>query len=234
MRKIIFMLAVVITVITSAQSTKEISYGAYLNASKTMWEKAVKSAENQKGAKSFEKAAALYGLLNNTMATQDEETFDEYKDATIELLEELIESNEEWGEPRAVLSSVYGLVMAYSPMKGMYLGMKSSSLIEEAVELQPESPLVQKLFASSKLYTPEMFGGDPEQAVESFKKSLSLYENGDTANNWLYLDTMMGLSLAYRKTEQQDKAIATLEKAIDLEPDYHWGKSSLKRLKEKS
>lgn len=234
MKKLITIMAVVITVVTSAQSTKEIAYGAYLNASKTMWEKAVKSAESQNGAKSFEKAAALYGLLNNTMATQDEETFDEYKDATIELLEELIESNEEWGEPRAVLSSVYGLVMAYSPMKGMYLGMKSSSLMEDAMELQPESPIVQKLYAGSKLYTPEMFGGDPEEAVESFQKSLSLYGEKDTKSNWLYLDTMMGLALSYNKTEQQDKAIDILEKAVTIEPLYYWGKSTLKKLKEKS
>lgn len=234
MKKLTTIMAGVITVVASAQSTNEIAYGAYLTASKTMWEKAVKSAAKQNGATSFEKAMALYGLLNNTMATQDEETFDNYKDQTIELLEEIIESNEEWGEPRAVLSSVYGLVMAYSPMKGMYLGMKSSSLMEEAMKLQPESPIVQKLFAGSKLYTPEIFGGDPEMAVESFQKSLLLFEKSTTQNNWLYLDSMMGLSLSYQKTEKQDEAIAILEKAVDIEPDYYWGKSTLKRLKEKS
>ena len=234
MKKLVTIIVGVITVVASAQSTEELSYGAYLNASKTMWEKAVKSAEKQNGKGSFEKAMALYGLLNNTMANQDEETFDDYKEQTIDLLESIIEDNEDWGEPKAVLSSVYGLVMAYSPMKGMFLGMKSSSLMEDAVDQQPGSPIVQKLFAGSKLYTPEMFGGDPEVAVSSFEKSLALYEQGDTKYNWLYLDAMMGLSLAYRKTEKHDEAVATLEKAVDIEPNYHWGKATLKKLKEKS
>lgn len=234
MKKLVTIMVGVITVVASAQTTNEIAYGAYLNASKAMWERAIKTAERENGQNSFEKAMAMYGLLNNTMATQDEETFDDFKDQTIDILESIIDSNEQWGEPRAVLSSVYGLVMAYSPMKGMYLGMKSSSLMEDAMELQPESPLVQKLYAGSKLYTPEMFGGDPEKAVKSFQKSLSLYEEGSTTNNWLYLDAMMGLSMAYRKTEKNDEAIAILEKAIVTESEYHWAKATLKRLKEKS
>lgn len=214
-----------------SQTLKEAQYAAYLTASKTMWVKSVALAGDEFGEESFEKALALYGLLGNTMATQDEETFDDYKDDTIELLEKLIEENPDWGEPKAVLSSTYGLVMAYSPMKGMFLGMKSSSLIDDAMELQPTSPLVQKLYAGSKLYTPEMFGGDPREATESFAVAIKIYEGGeDTVNNWLYLDSMMGLSKAYRKTDQQDKAIEVLKRAISIEPDYKWAEATLSRL----
>ena len=116
-------------------------------------------------------------------------------------------------------------------MKGMFLGMKSNSLIDDALELQPTSPLVQKLYAGSKLYTPEMFGGDPREATESFAVAIEIYEGGeDTLNNWLYLDSMMGLSMAYRKTDQQDKAIQVLKKAISIEPDYKWAEATLSRL----
>lgn len=234
MKKLITILVGVITVVASAQSTKETEYGAYLTASKTMWEKAVKSNEKEHGTESFEKAMSLYGLLNNTMATDDEETFDDYSDQTIELLKDIIEENPKWGEPRAVLSSVYGLVMAYSPMKGMFYGSKSSSLMSDAIDLQPESALVQKLYAGSKLYTPEMWGGDPEKALEAFKKAKAIYEKGNTENSWLYLDTLMGLSMSYRKTGNSEEGISILEKAIEIEPEYHWAKSTLKKLKEKS
>ena len=98
------------------------------------------------------------------------------------------------------------------------------------MRLQPESPLVQKLFAGSKLYTPEMFGGDPEVAVSTFQKALEIYEQSDTTENWLYLDTMMGLALAYRKIDQNEKAKATLERAVAIEPQYHWAKSVLEKI----
>ncbi|MEQ8905524.1 tetratricopeptide repeat protein [Ekhidna sp.] len=230
MKTILTIMMLMIAGLSLAQTSKQTQYAAYLKASKIMWERSIDQAKSESGEESFQTAMAMYGLLNNTMATEDEDTFDEYKDFTVELLEKLIEENPEWGEPRAVLSSTYGLVMAYSPMKGMFLGMKSSSLMEEAMRLQPESPLVQKLFAGSKLYTPEMFGGDPEVAVSTFQKALEIYEQSDTTENWLYLDTMMGLALAYRKTDQNEKAKATLERAVAIEPQYHWAKSVLEKI----
>ena len=231
MKKLIIVGVMVISFGLSAQSPHETQYVAYLKASKTLWERSVEEAEKVHGKESFETALALYGLLNNTMATKDEEAFDKYKDETVDLLEALIDRNDNWGEPRAVLSSVYGLVMAYSPMKGMFLGMKSSSLMDDAVKLQSESALVQKLFAGSKLYTPEMWGGDPEKAKRAYEKSLSLFDVTSKVNNWLYLDTMMSLAMAYKKIGEDEKAVATLEKAIAIEPQYHWAKTTLEKWK---
>ena len=231
MKNLITICVLMISGISLAQTSKQTQYAAYLTASKTMWERSIALAEKESGADSFEKAVAMYGLLNNTMATQDEETFDANVDQTKDLLKEIIEQNPDHGEARAVLSSVYGLVMAYSPMKGMLYGMKSSSLMEEALKLQPESPLVQKLYGGSKLYTPEMFGGDAKKAALAFEKSIELFEAGDTTENWLYTDTFMGLAMAYNKIGEKEKSMTTLEKAIEMEPQYHWAKSVLAKMK---
>ena len=228
MKNILTILMLMIAGLSLAQRTlKEIQYAAYLNASKTMWERSIAQAEKESGEKSFEKAIAMYGLLSNTMASKDEETFDDNVDQTIDLLKKIMDQNPEHGESRAVLSSVYGLVIVYSPMKGMLYGMKSSSLMDEAMKLNPESALVQKLYGGSKFYTPKMFGGDATEAIKAFNKSIQLFEVGDSSNNWLYLDTYMGLALAYNKVEKRDEAEATLEKAIAIEPQYHWAKSVL-------
>ena len=230
MKKLIFIINLGYAFLGAAQSSKELQYAAYLTASKTMWERSISQAEKESGAESFEKAIAMYGLLNNTMASKDKETFDDNVDQTIDLLKKIAKQNPEHGESRAVLSSVYGLVMAYSPMKGMLYGMKSSSLMDEATKFNPESALVQKLYAGSKLYTPEMFGGDADEAIEAFNRSIELFEAGDPSENWLYLDAHMGLALAYNKVEKQDEAKTTLENAIAIEPDYKWAKSVLAQL----
>ncbi|MEO9482409.1 MAG: hypothetical protein ABJG47_03145 [Ekhidna sp.] len=231
MKNILSFALLMIAGLSLAQNSKQIQYAGYLNASKTMWERSIKLAEMEDGDKSFEKALAMYGLLNNTMATQDEATFEEYVGPTTDLLKEIIDENPGHGEAHAVLSSVYGLVMAYSPMKGMLYGMKSSSLMDKALRLSPDSPLVQKLYGGSKLYTPEMFGGDSKQAIEAFTNAIELFEKGDVEDNWLYMDTHMGLALAYNKVKENEKAEEILEKAILMEPQYHWAKATLAEIK---
>ncbi|WP_462247445.1 tetratricopeptide repeat protein [Ekhidna sp.] len=230
MKKLLTIGMLLMAGLSIAQTSSQMQYAAYLNASKTMWERSIGQAESEYGERSFEKAVAMYGLLSNTMATKDEETFDANVDETIDLLKEIIDTDEAHGEARAVLSSVYGLVMAYSPMKGMLYGMKSSSLMDDAIRLSPESPIVQKLYGGSKLYTPEMWGGNAEKAVLAFQKSIELFENETAEENWLYMDTHMGLAMAYNKVKKREEAKATLKKAISMEPQYHWAKAVLSQL----
>ncbi|MEO9870022.1 tetratricopeptide repeat protein [Ekhidna sp.] len=230
MKKLISIFLIGMTVSVTAQTSQETQYAAYLKASKTMWERSISIAEKESGDNSLDKAIAMYGLLSNTMATEDEDTFDEYIDPAVDLLKEIMDKSPDNGEARAVLSSIYGLVMAYSPMKGVLYGMKSSSLMDEALRLEPESALVQKLHGGSKLYTPEMFGGDPDKAVIAFEKSIELFEREGVSERWLYADTFMGLAMAYNKVGKKDEAKKTLEKAIAMEPEFYWAKSVLAEL----
>ncbi|MEM9341103.1 MAG: tetratricopeptide repeat protein [Bacteroidota bacterium] len=222
MKKMFLLMTMAFAYQLVAQDTKEVQYGAYLMNSKAMWKQSVRLAEVAHGKESFDVAMARYGLLNNTMAEKDEETFDEYIDDTIDLLKTLIGNHPDDGEPKAVLSSIYGLVIAYSPMKGIIYGAKGSSLMDEALEKDPQSALVQKLYASSKLYTPSMWGGNPEKAVTSFELAVSLYEASSIENSWEYLDALMGLALAYKATDRMDLAKSTLEKLIEIEPAHRW------------
>lgn len=227
MKTILTISTLIFAFIASAQTSREMQYAAYVKSSKSMWERSVTLAEKESGAQSLEKAIAMYGLLSNTMATEDEDTFDDHIDQTIDLLKDIVENTEDNGDAKALLSSVYGLVMAYSPMKGMLYGSKSSSLATSAKETAPNSPLVQKLYAGNMLYTPEMFGGNPAEAVAAYEKSIAIFEKGQLKNNWLYIDTLVGLAMAYQKTEKQSEAKTTLEKALEIEPEHGWAKSML-------
>ncbi len=210
--------------------TDALSLRAYLGGSTTMWQRKIDQTEQD----SFNQAMAQYGFLNATMAGKDEEAFDKYYEPTLDLLDELIEANVEVASCKAVKSSVYGLAMAYASWKGMYLGPKSSGLVEEAYADEPNNPLVVKLYASSKLYTPEMFGGDPKEALVEFKRSVQLFEEaGDTTNNWLYMDALAHLGITYGKVGQHQEAIEVYAKALSLEPEFNWVKYSLKPSAEK-
>ena len=213
---------------------KKSMYQAYLFSSKKTWKENVVKLEKKYSATSSKEdlyllASSYYGILNATMADKDEDTFDEYIDIAKDKTNELMELDEKHSSARALKAAIYSLEMAYSPWKGMYLGSRSDKLISKAVKYDSTNPFAWKMRGSSLLYTPAMFGGDPEEAIEVLKKSVKLFE-ADTENlqyNWLYLDALALLGQAYLKTDNQNMAIATYEKALEIEPDFGWVKYSL-------
>lgn len=165
-----------------------------------------------------------YAILNGSLASQNEELFDAYLDDTSDALGSVIDS--ETGpvyEARAILSGVLGIRMAYAPWKGIFLGPKSSKYIEVAVREKPNNAIVLKLLGNYKYYTPAAFGGDMEEAKEAFEKAVAIMErDGVDQSNWLYLDALAHLGQCYKALGEKEKARATYEKALQVEPDFAW------------
>jgi tetratricopeptide (TPR) repeat protein len=223
-----------------AQATDPLSYAAYVGAAdiaqtNELWDKAVadKQAAFDKKPKDatlrWNLALSQYGLMSGTMRAQDEDRFDKYYKVTEEHLEVLSKDDKMKAEANALLSGLYGLKMAYSSMMGMVLGPKSGALIDDAVKASPESALVQKIQANSRMFTPAMFGGDKAEAIKAYERSVALFEKqpGTLKNNWLYIDTLIFLGQAYSAESQWAKAIAVYEKTLKLEPNLGWVKTQL-------
>lgn len=230
------LLLLLISLYGNARQTDQVrskTYAAYLKNSLSLWEQAIedrKAAVGTSGDKGADLhlAIAYYGYMSATMATQDEDSFKKYLDPAKDHLKKMISENAGWGEPKAILSSVMGLEIAYSPLKGAYLGMKSSSLMSDAMKEDPDSPIVLQLYAGSKQYTPEMWGGDMKVAAEYMQKCITAYEkSGDIAGNWMYADALANLGIIYASIDQKVKAKGVFEKALAYEPDFQWVKYSL-------
>lgn len=219
------------------EATDERMYRAYLAPQKATdaWKQAIadRQAAVQADPKSsqavFQLALAQFGLLSSTMRFRDEDLFDEYYEATVDNLKSLTAASKSWGDPHALLSAVYGLKMGYSPMQGMFLGSKSNSLTERAKKLSPQSPLVWKVYANSKFFTPEMWGGDLAEAIEGYETCIRFYESNpqQLKFNWMYLDALAFQGQAYLKNGDTGKAIATYEKALKAEPNFGWVRDAL-------
>lgn len=232
MKKTIISVLIAVAAIgqTKAQNVEALMYKAYLTNSMSLWEKAVSvtqrasDANNDNMEKRFIYSLAQYGLLNATMSDENEVLFDKYLDKTKENLEVLIDDQLKKSEAKALLSSIYGLQMGFSPLKGMFLGSKSSSLVEEALKEKPNSALINKIYAGSKLFTPEMFGGDVNVSIEYFEKAITAYERDSSQlrNNWLYLDTHAFLGIAYKKVNRLEDAITIYKKILAVEPEFNW------------
>lgn len=233
-------LAVISTLISAtsmSQPVNDLMYQAYITQKKELWKKSVELTTVEFKQKPTDAHAHLslgvahYGLLLSTMSTEDEDLFDEYVSATKDRLKEIIEGPSTAAEGKGLLSAVLGLQMAYSPMKGILLGGKSSNLAADAKEIAPTSPLAWRFYGINKLYTPSSFGGDIKEAIVALEKSIALFESTSISKNWLYLDTLALLGQAYTKAGEKAKAIATFEKAIAAEADFTYAKLLLAKAK---
>jgi tetratricopeptide (TPR) repeat protein len=233
----LFIISTLISAATMSQPVNDLMYQAYITQKKELWKKSVELATVEFKQKPTDVHAHLklgvahYGLLLSTMSTEDKDLFDEYVSATKDRLKEIIELPSTAAEGKGLLSAVLGLQMAYSPMKGMLLGGKSSNLAADAKELAPTSPLAWRFYGINKFYTPSSFGGDIKEAIVALEKSIALFESTAISKNWLYLDTLALLGQAYTKAGEKAKAIATFEKAIAAEAGFTYARSLLAKAK---
>jgi hypothetical protein len=209
------------------QELKQMNYLAYLNSDKEAWKQNVgfayklyqdKPSEEAK----FQLALTEYGLLNATMIDQDEKLFDAYASDCQDRLEDLSESKKYGAEAKSLLSGLLGFKMAYSPMKSMFLGPKSSALLEEAMKENPQSPIVLKQYASNLYFTPEMWGGDKELSLITYLKSTEKFVGTDFEKSWMHLDNLAWTGIIHQESGNQTLARQTWEEALLIEPDFYW------------
>jgi tetratricopeptide (TPR) repeat protein len=235
MKKLIILTITILNSLASfGQSADEIIYHAYLSQKYEVapWKEAIRIQEavvnkNPKDTKArYQLALAQFALVSSTMRNRDEDLFDEYYDPLLENLKKIIESDKNWADPYALQSAAYGVKMGYSPIQGMVLGSKSDNLVEKAKRLDPNSALAWKVYANAKFFTPEMWGGDMDEAIAGYEKAIQLYESNPEMlkNNWMYIDAIAFLGQALMKKEERMKAIAAYEKVLKVEPDFNWVK----------
>ena len=223
---------------TSAQNDKlkqleEKAYLAYVNSSVFMWKQIVLEADKillEEVTPVTNKIKAIklkYGLLYTCLSNKDQKTYENYLDNTLDQLEVLLKENPESSELHTITAAVMSVQMGFSPMKGMTLGSQSGIHIGEAISLDSLNPAAWRQHASSKYFTPKMFGGDINDAIKSYEYSIQLFEKNGQTKDWIYLDALAWLGVAYEKTDQPEKAKAIYEKALAIEPNFTWVKNNL-------
>ena len=212
---------------------EEKAYTAYINSSIFMWKQLAKEADNFLNSENItleNKISAIklkYGLLYNCLSNKDQETYDNYLDKTLEQIELLLKENPGSSDLHAITAGIMSIQMGFSPMKGMTLGSQSGIHIGKAISLDSLNAAAWKQHASSKYFTPKMFGGDIQEAIKSYEFTISLFEKSNQTKDWMYLDALAWLGVAYEKTGQKEKAKTIYEKALEIEPGFTWIKNNL-------
>ncbi|MDW7691773.1 hypothetical protein R9C00_16490 [Flammeovirgaceae bacterium SG7u.111] len=215
-----------------AQITGVKAYEAYVKGEPNNFHTLVKELKKSKVKTTEQKLELLklqYGLLNSTFAKMDEDLFDDESDAAVDNAKTILEADKNNAEAKALLAGIYGFKIAYSPMKGMFLGGKSNNLLSEAMQTAPNNPVVRLMNAISAFNTPDMWGGDKKVARENFLKSIELFENQGASleNNWLLLHANAWLGQSYSEANEAKKAVETYQKVLKVAPEFDWVKHVL-------
>jgi tetratricopeptide (TPR) repeat protein len=155
----------------------------------------------------------------------------EFADDGIAHLEKAVELKNDFAEAYALLSAMYGNKIALNPMLGMTLGQKSGSMIQRAFEIDPENPRVSFIAGQSAYYTPKMFGGGKEKALQYIQKAVSFFQTFQPERSidpdWGYDEAYAYLGMIQMDQGDRDEANLSFEKALEINPDYGWVKYNL-------
>ena len=130
-----------------------------------------------------------------------------------------IELGETSGESLALLGGCHSQLARGGPMAGMRHGGKSSNAADVSLLDAPDNPRVLIFAGIRDLYTPIMFGGDPERAERRLKRALQIMEsvNEEDRDPWLprwgRIDAHGSLALALAKLERDNEAKGVLDEA---------------------
>jgi len=119
--------------------------------------------------------------------------------------------------------SFLGFRMGMNKYKSFGLSRESFANINRAYSLDPQN--VQALMDKGNIlfYSPGIFGGDKEEALKFYLRGSRILEkNRDTDQNWVYLNLLTVIAMAYEKTDKTEQAKQICEKILHKEPNYRW------------
>lgn len=179
--------------------------------------------------------ALNYYRIGNILYSQDrEEEREKYLKEAKESIVKSIEENDDFAESHSLYSAILGQEISLNPTLGMINGMKSGKARARAYKLDPDNPRTYLIDGIGKLYTPSMFGGGADAALEKLEEAEQLFkEEGDrgTYPDWGKGEVYIWLGQAWEKKGDKDKALKFYRKALSINPENEWASTLLEKFK---
>ncbi len=140
----------------------------------------------------------------------------------------LLSQNPKNAEAMALKASFLAFTVELRPFGAPINGPKSLREIDAAMATAPNNAYVLMDKANAKQFTPFIFGGDLEEAVGFYLKSIAAFEKMDPNQcRWVYINALANLGTCYFKMDEYAKAEATYKKALAVAPEFDWVKRHL-------
>lgn len=226
-------LIIVLTAV-EAQDYRSALYQAYLYEKMDSWKEIMVQMEEEYNQYSdarllYDLLEAEYGYVGWLVSVKRKDEAEEVLNSAKKHMEELTELGLDNARVYSLKGAFYGFQIMLDPLKAPSLGKSSMAANEKAMSLDPHEPQVWLEKANMDYYRPKVFGGSKKRAVPSYEKAIELFESSPERiqNNWVYINCLAGLGIAYENTKKYSEAGGVYRKLLKLEPSYKWVKEEL-------
>ena len=209
-------------------------YQAYLASRMDLWKEAMEQIEKcySNGRDSsllYNLAEAQYGYIAFCISMDRKKEAGEVLEKAETNIDILADKDPLNPKVFCLMGALHGFRVRLEPMKALVYVRKSKNANDRAIVLGPEEPQAWMEKANIEFYTPRLLGGSVKDAVLLYKKAVRLFEASPERihQNWLYLNCLAGLGLAYEKSGHISQAGATYRKLLNLEPSFAWVRDDL-------
>lgn len=230
---ILSLFLLICTLSLMASTYKKQIYEAYITGKMSNWKMLITQMEKE-AAPANESILELinyqYGYIGWCIGTSRKDEARIYIEKMETLIDKLGKANYKPSHLAAYRSALYGFNIGLNKMKAPFLGPKSMEYAKKAMKTDPSNPFGYLLYANILYYTPDLFGGSKEDAMNHYLLALRKSEANREAfviYNWNYLSLLTTIASAYYNWGENENAIIYLKKALQTEPGYQWVKNEL-------
>lgn len=228
--RIIILVGCIILIIQTAYSQTSFSneiYKAYARGNMSRWLEVMKACEVSTNKTGLQKQLELinyyYGYTGWLVRVNKYELAKQYIDKTDLILDQILADYPLNATAMAYKGAFIAYEIGMSKYKAIFLGEKSIRYIDRGLEIEPDNIQANIEKGNALYYSPSAFGGDKSQSIVYYKIAIKNMEQKQLIkNNWMYLNVMTSLGLAYEATDQIQKAKLCYEKILRIESDFIW------------
>jgi len=224
---------IIISALVRADPRTDI-YQAYLASRMDLWKEAMTQIERcylngRESSLLYDLTEAQYGYIAFSISMGRKKEAREMLEKAKRNIDILADKDPLNPKVFSLMGALHGFRVRLEPMKALTYVRKSKIANDRAIVLGPEEPQAWMEKANMEFYTPRLLGGSVKNAVLLYEKAVRLFEASPerTHQNWLYLNCLAGLGLAYEKSGRVSQAGTVYRKLLDLEPSFTWVRDDL-------
>jgi tetratricopeptide (TPR) repeat protein len=221
---------------SSLASARRSVYEAYLAGDGPAWEQAIARLRALSAdpascdpAALLEWATAEYGYIGYRITLRQASGLESRISDAEQRLQALLRRRPADAAAHALLGGFIAQRIQLNSAKGLYLGPRSSSYLEQAIQKGPQDAVAWTEMGNLRYHAPGFFGGSYAEALTCFRQAVEYFERNPAlrADNWQYLHALAWLGKSYEQLGQQDQAIGAYRKALAAEPRFAWVRDEL-------
>lgn len=234
MTRIFTCIMLIVAMQAPAQDYQERIYSSFLQGRMDLWKGTMEEMERKASAGKdltllYELTEVQYGYIGYCLSVKQKKEAERILILAEEQAMRLLEENFRLSRVYSLLGAFYGFRVSLQPVRAPYFGKKSEEANSEALRLDPEEPQAWLEKGNIAFYKPAIFGGSKTEAVPYYEKAVSLYEASPerSVRNWVYLNCLAGLGIAYEETGRHEEAGEVYRKLLRMEPGFKWVRDEL-------